>query len=189
MKFLGLHTICILLFISACTKTEKNITVANTNPNLQLDNGVLLYNQKPYSGNIVSYYKNNNLKSDVKYKSGRKHGTEKQWYSNSNLAIERYYTKGIKTGIHRAWWDNGTQKFEYHFNTKGMYHGIHKEWYASGQIYRDFNYINGQEVGKQRLYKSNGTIKANYEVVNGERFGLIGLKKCKTVTINSTNLK
>ena len=45
-----------------------------------------------------------------------------------------------------------------------------------------FNYINGKEAGKQLLLKSNGNIKANYEVVNGERFGLIGLKKCYTVT-------
>lgn len=189
MKLLKTHILLLLLFVSACIKTENKLTVTSANPNLQLDNGIMLYNQKPYSGNIKDYYNNGNLKSDIEYVNGRKHGIEKQWFLNSKLAIERHYTKGIKTGIHKGWWENGTQKFEYYFNTKGMYNGIHKEWYTSGQIYRDFNYINGQEVGKQRLYKNNGKIKANYEVVNGERFGLIGLKKCKTVTINSTSLK
>ena len=39
------------------------------------------------------------------------------------------------------------------------------------------------------MWKDDGTIKANYEVVNGERFGLIGLKKCYTVTVNEDEVK
>ena len=34
------------------------------------------------------------------------------------------------------------------------------------------------------LWDLNGNIKANYEVINGERYGLIGLKKCFTVFDN-----
>ena len=43
--------------------------------------------------------------------------------------------------------------------------------------FRDFNYINSKETGSQKLWYETGKIKANYEVINGERFGLIGLKK------------
>jgi antitoxin component YwqK of YwqJK toxin-antitoxin module len=53
----------------------------------------------------------------------------------------------------------------------------------------DFNYKNGKETGSQRLWKPDGSIKANYEVVNGERFGLIGLKKCYTVTVDKNEIK
>ena len=46
-----------------------------------------------------------------------------------------------------------------------------------------FHYIDGKEVGSQKLWQEDGRIKANYEVKNGERFGLIGLKKCDPVQI------
>ena len=48
-----------------------------------------------------------------------------------------------------------------------------------------FNYKKGKESGSQRLWKTDGSIKANYDVVNGERFGLIGLKKCYQVTVGN----
>ena len=69
-----------------------------------------------------------------------------------------------------------------------MYHGNVKEWYSNGQLYRDFNFNNGKEVGSQKLWKLDGTIKANYEVVKGERFGLIGLKKCYQVSVGSDEI-
>lgn len=172
--------------ISAC---NNKVSLNTSSPNLQLDNGVLLYNNHPFNGNLIDYHHDGGIKSDIQYVDGRKNGYEKHWFSDESLAVERYYTKGLKTGIHKAYWKSGFLKFEYHFNEKGEYHGNVKEWYKTNILYRDFNYINGKEAGKQRLWKSNGTIKANYEVVNGERFGLIGLKKCKTVTVNSTEVK
>ena len=163
--------------------------VEASDKNLKLDNGVLLYNETPFEGQLVSYYEAEKLKSKIEYAGGKKHGYEKQWYDSGNKLIERFYKKGFKTGIHKSWWTDGKQKFEYHFNEKGEFHGVVKEWYKSGKIFRDFNYVDGKEVGSQRLWKFDGTIKANYEVVNGERFGLIGLKKCYTVTTNSYEIK
>ncbi len=157
--------------------------------NLQLDNGVLLYKGIPFTGNLHTYYVGKNLKSDIEYDAGRKQGYEKHWFENGSKSMERYYIKGIKSGVHKAWWNDTILKFEYHFNEKGEYHGMVREWYETKQLYRDFNYVKGKEVGSQRLWKADGTIKANYEVVRGERFGLIGLKKCYTVTTNSNEIK
>lgn len=157
--------------------------------NLKLENGILFYKENPFKGTLVSYYEVEKLKSQVEYIDGKKHGSEKQWYANGDKLIERFYKEGFKTDIHKSWWEDGTQKFEYHFNKKGEFHGFVKEWYKSGQIFRDFNYVAGKELGSQRLWKDNGSIKANYEVVNGERFGLIGLKKCYTVTVNEDEIE
>ncbi len=157
--------------------------------NLKLDNGVLLYNEIHFEGILVSYFEAEKVKSKIEYVNGKKHGYEKQWYKNGSKSIERFYKEGFKTGIHKSWWEDGTPKFEYHFNEKGEFHGVVKEWYKSGQIFRDFNYVAGKELGSQRMWKNDGTLKANYEVINGERFGLIGLKKCYTVTVNSNEVK
>ncbi|MBU2950078.1 hypothetical protein KO493_05135 [Tamlana agarivorans] len=181
--------VLVFAFVFSCGRTSETISVDANNDNLKLDNGILLYQEVPFNGEILDYYKPEKLKSKMTYVDGKKHGAETQWYANGNLLIERFYKEGFKTGTHKSWYQDGTQKFEYHFNDKGEFHGVVKEWYKNAQIFRDFNYVNGKEVGRQRLWKVDGSLKANYEVVNGERFGLIGLKKCYTVTVNEDDVK
>ena len=173
----------------SCNSPSVLKIVDASDMDLKLDNGVLFYKEVSFSGVLVEYYDAEKLKSRIEYFEGKKHGSEKQWYVNGNELIERFYKAGFKTGVHKSWREDGTQKFEYHFNEKGEFHGIVKEWYKNAQIFRDFNYVFGKEVGLQRMWKNDGTIKANYEVVNGERFGLIGLKKCYTVTVHEDDLK
>lgn len=184
MRLKYLHIVIICAVILGCS-SQSEIRLEASNVNLKLENGVLFYNDIAFSGMLVSYYSEDVLRSEIQYEKGKKHGFEKQWYPNGQKIIERYYAEGVKTGIHKAWWESGDKKFEYHFNEKGEFHGLVKEWYKSSQLFRAFNYVNGKEVGSQKLYKNDGTIKANYEVVNGERFGLIGLKKCYSLTVDS----
>jgi len=182
--------IALICLITISCHTSSNLqTLDDLDVNLKLDNGVLYYYENPFSGTLFSYYKVGKLKFQIEYLNGKKHGFEKQWYESGNNLIERFYKEGFKTGIHKSWWQDGVQKFEYHFNKKGEFHGVVKEWYKNAQVFRDFNYVDGKEVGLQRMWKDDGTIKANYEVVNGERFGLIGLKKCYTVTVNEDEVK
>lgn len=178
-----------ILFFSCANTEYSSITrAANDDVNLELINGVLNLNKKPFSGNLFSTYSKGNLKSEIQYIEGRKHGYEKHWFSNDSLSVLRHYKNGVKIGIHKAWWQNRKLRFEYYFNDNGLYNGSITEWYLSGQIAKQFNFIDGKEKGSQKLFKPNGTIKANYVVVNGERYGLIGLKKCYTVTIDKNEI-
>jgi antitoxin component YwqK of YwqJK toxin-antitoxin module len=161
------------------------LVIQDTNTELELVNGVLMYNDEPFDGVLESYYDSKTLKSKTYYLEGRKQGLEAIWHQNDSIFSKRFYNKGLKTGIHKAWWENGNPKFVYHFNDRGEYNGNVKEWYESGTLFRDFNYINSKEAGSQKLWYKTGKIKANYEVVDGERFGLIGLKKCYEVTVGS----
>ena len=189
MKFRILHICIIYLIIFNCNTSPTSQIIDALDVSLKLDNGVLFYKEVPFSGVLVTYYETKKSKSKIEYVDGKKHGYEKQWDVTGFRYIERFYNEGFKTGIHKSWWDDGTKKFEYHFNKKGEFHGIVKEWYKSGQIFRDFNYFAGKELGRQRMWKYDGTIKANYEVVNRDRFGLIGLKKCYTVTVNKDEIE
>ncbi|MEM9141783.1 MAG: hypothetical protein AAGA86_02275 [Bacteroidota bacterium] len=154
------------------------------NTDLKLANGVLLYKNTPFAGLLVETYDDTSLKMELQYRDGRKHGHEKRWYPQGQLAQSRSYAHGLKVGNHQGWWEDGSEKFHYHFNEKGEYHGSRKEWYRNGQQLLDFNYVNGKESGAQRMWTASGEIRANYEVRNGERFGLIGLKKCYTVNVD-----
>lgn len=189
MKFHGLHIIFLSVLLAGCYAATDTLVLEASDKNLELNNGVLLYNETPFSGTLVSYYNSESLKSKIEYVDGKKHGYERQWYLDESIQLERVYNEGLKVGIHKAWWPSGDLKFEYHFNNDGEFHGNVKEWFQSGKVFRDFNYDSGKEVGLQRMWKIDGRIKANYEVVNGERFGLIGLKKCYTVTVDKNEIE
>ena len=181
MKNKFLYSLILMSVFVSC-KNNNIISVNASNNGLKLMNGILELSKVPYTGKLTTSYSNENLKSEIFYVNGKKNGSEKFWFENGVLAQERFYLNGFKSRIHKGWWDAEQPKFVYHFNNRGEFNGEVKEWYRSGQPYMSFNYENGKEKGSQQLWKADGTIKANYEVVNGERFGLIGLKKCYSVS-------
>ena len=180
----------LVIFLSFCFLSchDEVLEIDKASADLELVNGVLNFKENPFDGLLVSKYDDGSYKLKLDYRNGRKDGNEQQWYINGQIAQNRTYSEGVKTGNHLGWWPNGDQKFDYHFNDSGAYDGSLKEWYQNGQLVRDFNYANGKEIGSQRMWASTGKIRANYEVKNGERFGLIGLKKCYSVNIDSNAL-
>lgn len=177
------------MFVLGCNTADTTFTTRISDENLRLVNGVLIYNETPFSGVLLEHFTTETIKSRTEYLEGKKNGRVQRWYKDGSKLSERFYAEGFKVGIHKSWWPSGILKFEYHFNDKGEFHGVVKEWYQSGKLFQDFNYNEGKEEGKQRMWKPDGSIKANYEVINGERYGLIGLKKCYTVTVNSNEIK
>ncbi|WP_394971358.1 toxin-antitoxin system YwqK family antitoxin [uncultured Croceitalea sp.] len=181
--------ILLLILISLQSCQRQDLEVNRSDPALHLKNGVLHYQGKPFNGTLFAKHDFDTYKMKIAYKDGRKDGLEQQWYLNGEIAQFRTYHKGVKVGNHLGWWPNGTPKFAYTFNDEGAYHGKREEWYKNGQLVLSFNYVDGKEQGRQRMWNDTGKIKANYDVVGNERFGLIGLKKCYTLNINSNEIK
>jgi len=165
-------------------KVGGQLILLAENKQLSTQNGVLYYNDTPFSGTIKKFDDVNQTKNSTHYLKGKKEGEERKLFLNDSLAEIRFYKNGFKVGIHKSWFENGQQKFEYPYSNSGFYSGTMKEWYPNGQLVRAFNYVNGKESGSQKMWLSNGNIRANYTVVNGERFGLIGLKKCYSINTN-----
>lgn len=186
MRFLVLFLSTFLILVSC---EQEQVLVDQASEELELINGVLHYQNHPFNGLLVSRYDDTSYKMKLEYAKGRKDGLEQQWYANGVLSQKRWYSQGIKINSHLGWWEDGSPKFEFHFNRKGEYDGNRKEWYPNEQLVCDLNYVNGKEIGSQRMWSKTGKIRANYEVKNGERFGLIGLKKCYTVNTNSNALQ
>jgi len=156
--------------------------------NLILKNGVLYHKKKPYDGLCEQYNPFTKITKLTTYKLGKKEGLETKTYKDSSLAEQRFYKNGFKTGIHRGFWKDGSLKFEYCYNNSGFYEGSFKEWSKGGQLIKEFHYANGKEKGSQKMWNTNGTIRANYVVKHGERYGLIGLKKCYSIDVESKDL-
>lgn len=180
----------IFSFFSCQEKQNSEVVqvVKSGDENLQLTNGTLLYNNVPFTGVFKHYDALNKTNNETHYAAGYKEGLEVKKYDGGIIAEERFYKKGLKRGIHKGFWEDGSQKFEFGFNEKGSYEGSFREWYRNGQLVKQFNFVNGKENGSQKMWQPNGKIRANYVVKNGERFGLIGLKKCYTVNVTNEKI-
>lgn len=183
MKIINFFFIFVLL---SCNKKDLVIDSSESENSIVLKNRLLIFEDELFSGEIIAFYDADKTmqKSSCFYLNGQKNGAEQIWHSNGQMSSLRVYLKNVKAAKHKGWWSNGKKKFEYVFNNEGAYSGIIKEWFETGQLYREFNYVNGQEEGSQKMWKLNGDIRANYVVKNGERFGLIGMKKCDPVSAN-----
>jgi antitoxin component YwqK of YwqJK toxin-antitoxin module len=108
-------------------------------------------------------------------------GLSVKWYDNKQVMEYREYRSGKKNGIQRAFWSNGNKRFEF-VAKNDAYDGELKEWSNKGHIFHLAHYSNGQEEGSQKMWYENGKIRANYVVVKGKRYGLLGTKNCKNVS-------
>ena len=179
-----MRCILLLLVFVSCQLSDSKLTVLADAPLVSLSNGVTYYDGKVFTGELVFYARDSILMYSCFYEKGRKQGEEKKWYANGQLENLRFYTNGKKTGIHKGWWSSGLPKFLLMFNAKGAYHGLVQEWFEDGTVSKLFHYENGKEEGSQQMFKVNGAIRANYVVKHGERYGLIGLKKCEAIQTN-----
>ena len=115
------------------------------------------------------------------YLNGKTEGISKKYYSKNHLMEIRDYSNGEKNGSQIAYWENGKKRFEYTAK-KDIYEGEMKEWNTDGSLYHLAHFKNGQEDGEQKFWYDNGKIKANYVILNGKRYGLLGTKNCKNVS-------
>ncbi len=150
--------------------------------------GLMHQDKELFTGQLVTLHDDSSAASEHHYHEGLKHGQVVFWHANGQKAMDRLYEKGVKVGMHRAWYPSGQLKFCYPINKIGQYHGEVKEWFESGQLYKSFNFVNGKQYGSQRMWTAAGIIRANYVIKNGDKYGLVGLKRCYKVQDDSTKI-
>jgi antitoxin component YwqK of YwqJK toxin-antitoxin module len=149
---------------------------------ITIKNGIVFKGDKPYNGFL---YEIDTLSKDtvsiVSYLNGKEEGITQKFYSKQHLKEQRFYSDGQKNGAQVAYWENGHKKFEF-VAKDDRYEGVMKEWTIDGQLNHLAHFKNGQEEGEQKFWYENGKIKANYIIINGKRYGLLGTKNCKNVS-------
>lgn len=184
----------LLILACSCDKSKPNHTaialsqvterqfVAKTNLNLVFRNDTVFFKSEKYEGVIFDINPSTTDTLEItEYANGVLHGISKKWYSKTQLMEERHYQQGQKHGKQVVYWENGNKKFE--FTAKNdMYEGELKEWTSDGKLIHLANFVNGQEEGAQKLWYDNGKIRANYVIIKGKRYGLLGTKNCKNVS-------
>lgn len=187
----------LLLIISlwSCDSSNEDgsqvLTWADKIPNIELlegderlsrsNDGKVLLDTALYSGYLMDYYPNGNLKSSKGYYEGKLEGDFTSYYPSGQIYTLRPYHLGEKHGEHLAYYENGKLKFQYTF-IEGLSEGTHHMWFKNGELKMEMNYKNGKERGLQRVWRPDGKIRSNYVVrENGRQYGMLGLKRCAKV--------
>ncbi|MBV9986062.1 MAG: hypothetical protein JO301_00165 [Chitinophagaceae bacterium] len=145
-------------------------------------NGLLMNDGRPLTASIYSLQPNGRDTASIFcFDQGKENGVWRKFYSNGQLEETRQYDHGIKTGDYLAWWPDGKQKLFYHFKN-GEFDGVYREWTDSGILIKEMNYLEGHENGSQKQFFNDGTVKANYTIIGGRRYGLLGTKNCVNVS-------
>ena len=191
-SWLRLSLICCTLVASAAigsTVWKQNSTPAVVERAAISINkkGERAYKQRPYTGEVVTYYSSGQLSTSDMFVNGRRQGYAKRWFANGVLAYESNYVSGVREGVEKSWWDNGNRRTKAVF-VKGKKDGEAFSWYRNGPKFKKSNYSSGLPTGLQQGWRRNGKLFTNYEYKNGRIYGLkkanscVGLKD-ETVTL------
>lgn len=180
MNLPSIHSSLFILILSLVIAPSEKEDRTTTVDQLERQGALFYHLNKPFSGNAIELYPTGEIKSTARFSSGSREGEQYTYHENGQLASVRSYRNNKKHGEHVGWWPNGNKKFSYHF-IDGLQEGESLEWYVDGELFREMNYTKGKEEGSQKMWENDGSIRANYVVKNGRRYGLIGLKNCKSV--------
>ncbi len=181
--FLNSLNFLLLLVFSSCTSNTKiqKVLINKEKGNFIFSKDRTYLGKELFTGYIYALYPSGDTSEISGFLDGKEHGVRKKFYPGGKLREQREFSQGEKTGIYCAWWDNGNKMLFYHFKND-EYDGICQEWNPSGRLVRQMTYVNGHEEGRQKLFYDNGKVRANYIIVNGRRYGLLGTKNCTNVS-------
>jgi antitoxin component YwqK of YwqJK toxin-antitoxin module len=159
------------------TVAPPDIEVAAEAVTLHRNEGLVYYQNRPFSGYTVRYYANGQPAERIGYLGGKKQGLRQQWYPDGTPKLQVNYRNGKYHGESLSWWANGNLRTKGTF-VDGVIEGTYTQWYREGMIFKQMNYRAGKEAGMQRAWRQNGKIYNNYEVKNGRIFGLKRANLC-----------
>jgi len=158
--------------------STEYVDVTAGDSHISILNRSLYFDGLLFTGRYTEKF-NGAVASVSEYRNGKLDGYQITYYSGGMTKEERYYKNGLKTGEHKGWWESGRQKFVYNYSND-EFNGNIKVWNESGMLFNDFNYVNGKEEGMQKAWSADGEIQANYFVKENRKYGITGVKDCKT---------
>lgn len=102
VKKIGILLVILMVMLVGCGREES---ASDT----QMRNGLLyiINESKPFTGKLVDYYDNDQLKLVKHFKNGEAHGEVESYYSNGQLEVKGTYKHGICDGVRVEYAPNG----------------------------------------------------------------------------------
>ena len=123
--------------------------------------GVFMYEQKPFNGIAFANSKSGVLLYEKDFKNG-KEIKNRNYYAAAadsipHLKFETQVKDGKRNGLRRGWYYSGKIKFEGYFKN-GWNNGIYKNWYENGNLEKESFFEMGVKVGIYKNWSNNGNL-------------------------------
>ncbi|MFA7446378.1 MAG: DUF4375 domain-containing protein [Flavobacteriaceae bacterium] len=152
-------------------KTMKNIEkYIRKNPNEFCTNEKGEEFDLTFSGDLKTYYSNNNIKEITPLSDGKVNGTYKSFYENGNPKDEIYYINGEPTGEKVEYYENGNKRLTVS-KSDNPNELLHSKYYENGNLKSaEFYNSKNKRDGKWLQYFPNGQMKSETEFINDKFF-------------------
>lgn len=161
--------ILLLLIISliAC-KNEVSLK------DLDKKDGLLLYNQKPYTGKVLNKSVNDTIIEIYGVKKGLKEGEYLKYHQNGTIEIKGYYASGKMDSVWNYYYKNGTKELEVNLS-EGELNGKFMEYNYLGHLVREIQNLKGI-IGQEDSVSTNVFSKA-FIFKNLDKYNIDGFDK------------
>jgi antitoxin component YwqK of YwqJK toxin-antitoxin module len=126
--------------------------------NFKIENKEVFYKGSPFSGKIVCYHDNGNLKSLSSFKNGLPHGKSVSFFKNELVMGVINYHEGELNGSLEWYFDNGQVRSRYTL-LNGKYENLYESFYINGQRSEIGFYKNDLKTGEWKGYFNNGKLQ------------------------------
>jgi antitoxin component YwqK of YwqJK toxin-antitoxin module len=83
---------------------------------LQEEEGVYVFEERPFTGTAWRRHANGSLAEEVQYVNGEKHGLHFAFFANVRVSLVARYREGKLHGESLRWWDHGAlRSVSYHY--------------------------------------------------------------------------
>jgi len=123
-----------------------------------------------FSGDLITYYKDKNVKEIIPLSKGVVVGIFKSFYENGKPKEEIHYSNGKQSGERTEYYENGNKKFSISKsdNPNGY---LNSHFYENGKLKSTEIYVSKNDRdGKWIQYYSNGQMKSEAEFIQKEFF-------------------
>ena len=107
--------------------------------------------QTPFTGTVVDYHDNGQLKWKWNYRDGKQDGLEESYYDNGQVRSKGTYKDGKKDGFRESYYDSGQLRSKGTYKD-GKLDGFKESYYRNGKRRLDKTcYKNGRIVYMSRV--------------------------------------
>ncbi len=143
---------------------------------VELRDGLMLRDGKPFSGITVERYPTGIVYRETRYDRGIKNGETRKYAMTGTLVSLERFSEGAKDGLQEGWYMEGPKRFELRFK-KGVLDGVQSEWHLNGALFRKQIFAGGVESDKKILF-AGGELFTNYAKRDGRVYGIDGGALC-----------
>lgn len=125
------------------------------------------YKEGKIENNVVEFYANGDVYSNIEFKNGERNGLETQYYWNKQKSLEANYADNALNGSYVKYHSNG-QISEQGQSVDGFFDGNWKTYYQDGTLESEIEYDEGKLTGIYKINDTDGKPYNEFEYRRGE---------------------